>query len=148
MQDVAAILDQYRVRYNRQGKDIRHGWVGLSCPWCGRGGGEQYLGISLATGLASCWRCGPKRLPDILVALARIPLADAIAACGGLAYAARPARLTGHYQPPADVGPLLPAHLAYLAQRGLDPAPTAALWGLMGIGMAARLPWSIFIPIH
>jgi hypothetical protein len=56
-------------------------------------------------------------------------------------------RPTGRYTPPQGTGPLLAAHVAYLQGRGFDAQRVAALWGVQGIGMAPRLPWSLFIPV-
>jgi DNA primase len=48
---------------------------------------------------------------------------------------------------PQGVGPLLPAHRAYLKKRGLNPDLLASVWGFRGIGIAPRLQWRIWIPI-
>ncbi len=45
-------------------------------------------------------------------------------------------------------GPLLKAHRAYLRGRGFDPEQIEAVWGIGGIGVASRLAWRLFIPVH
>jgi DNA primase len=51
------------------------------------------------------------------------------------------------YTPPADVGPLLPAHIRYLKNRRLDPDELVRDWHVAGIGIAAQLQWRIFVPV-
>ena len=145
--NITQIFDQYKINYSTGGQSIRAGWIGMDCPWCRVKPGEKYLGINLQKGYANCWRCGPKRIPDILVMLAGIPLGEAITACGGI----RPARATatprGRCKPPLGVGPLSRVHREYLESRGFDVDQVVDLWGLQGIGLVGRLKWRIFIPI-
>lgn len=127
----------------------RYGWVQIDCPWCNRPGGA-HLGINLKGNYAACWRCGPKRLGDILVQAARIPLRDAIEFVKSLPKY-RPdtdaqTTATGRLVIPVGVGPLQRAHINYLRGRGYtrDVVP---LWGAAGIGIAPRLGWRVFLPI-
>lgn len=48
---------------------------------------------------------------------------------------------------PNELGPLLPAHIQYLKQRGFNPEKLIRLWGIQGIGLSKQLSWRIFIPI-
>jgi len=126
----------------------RPGWIQVDCPWCGTGTGSYHLGISLSTGAASCWRCGRQNTAAVLAALtgkARRSMRERI---DGAVWEAPPVRHTGRLRLPSGRGPLLPGHTAYLAARGLDGATMATLWGVEGIGHAARLRWRLFIPIH
>ncbi len=53
----------------------------------------------------------------------------------------------GKLEIPEGVGPLLPIHERYLKGRGFDPEELAKLWGIKGIGLAAKLAWRVWIPI-
>lgn len=44
--------------------------------------------------------------------------------------------------------PLLPIHKEYLEKRGFNSAELKRLWRLKSIGLASKLAWRIFIPIH
>jgi DNA primase len=57
-------------------------------------------------------------------------------------------RLAGKLKIPPGVGLLAKAHRKYLQGRGFDPDRIARLWGVQGIGIAARYSWSLFIPIQ
>lgn len=143
--NVLELLDAHGIKYHRDGKDIRQGFVGLACPFCHHSG--YYLGINVAKGYAACWSCGPHSLADIIAACAGLPLPQAIAAAKGVTRLHAPERPPGVLKVPAGVGPLLPAHKRYLRGRGFDPDTLTAIWGLGGIGIAPRLGWSIYIPI-
>jgi hypothetical protein len=54
----------------------------------------------------------------------------------------------GTLELPKGIVDLLPVHKKYLQRRGFDPDELARIWGVQGIGMAAKLSWRIFIPIH
>src|SRR5690606_24557431 len=49
---------------------------------------------------------------------------------------------------PDRVSDLLPQHEQYLNRRGFDPDVIRRLWGVKGIGLAQKLQWRLFIPIH
>ena len=62
--NITDILDELGITYRRSGesKDVRSGWVGIVCIWCGRG--EYSLGIR-GWG-CSFWRCGKHPLEKSL----------------------------------------------------------------------------------
>ena len=147
--NVIELLEKNRIRYTTGHKDVRGGWAGLECPWCGRNG-ELYLGINLSSGRGNCWRCGPHSLADIIAACTGVPLRQAIEAARGLSLPRVAARRQagGKLVQPGGVGPLLPVHRRYLRGRKFDPDELVRLWGIQSIGLAVRFPWSIYIPIH
>ena len=49
---------------------------------------------------------------------------------------------------PPGVEPLRRPHRVYLRERGFDPDEVSRLWGVKGIGVAARLAWRLWAPIH
>jgi hypothetical protein len=132
----------------------RRGWVQVDCPLCTPGAGRWRLGISEAPPhTAACYHCGRVDLALVLVGWG-VPQgrvgATLRALRAGRAGYTPPGPTTapaGEYRPPAGVGPLLPAHARYLRGRGYSPEALAQVWGLGGLGVAARHSWSIFCPI-
>ena len=56
--DTKALLSSLDVEYTEGGKNVTHGWVNISCPFCGDH--SNHCGINLKTNLFSCWRCREK----------------------------------------------------------------------------------------
>jgi len=150
MASIIDILDELGISHRGAGhRDVRQGWVGLACPWCGRGGDKFYLGVNLASGYAACWACGHHRLGDVLAEASGRPLRDVLPLLKELDRDWRlpEAKPRGRLGIPLGVGPLLPAHLWYLKRRGFNPNGVVSIWKISGIDHAARLPWRLWIPI-
>jgi len=149
--DLADFLDEHDVPHRGPGHEhVRHGWIGVDCPWCDAGGGRFHLGINVQDGYTTCWQCGHHGLADVLEALTGLPGGRIRALLRGLVKPRPPAerRRTGCLRLPAGLSGLAPAHERYLRARGLDPEAIARLWGVRGIGLHPRLAWRLFIPIH
>ncbi len=56
--DVIPYLEDKRIEFVTEGKDVTEGWIGLSCLWCDDNG--HHLGINLEGNFANCWKCGSK----------------------------------------------------------------------------------------
>lgn len=151
---IEAMLRQYRVPYKTGGTDshVGRGWIGVHCPWCGKHSDKYHLGINISTDhpFATCWKCGSKRLIDVLVKLTHEPPAVCYQLLDGLERSVSKVeeRSLGKFQMPAGVGPMGKAHKRYLKSRGMDPDAIAQLWGVQGIGLASYLSWRLWIPIH
>lgn len=154
---VAEILQDLGIAFQGEGDPGgRPGWVQVTCPDCGdqssKGYAKKYLGISLSTGAANCWRCGRKNTATVLAAITGVPVARVRERLDGARMAAPLVRRTGRLVVPAGVGPMGPGHRAYLAARGLDAAVVARVWGVCGIGQVGGawrpLRWRLYIPIH
>lgn len=132
----------------------RPGWVQIDCPFCGRGTHKYHMGYHIAGGYLNCWRCGPKGLVEVLKSLLHVSaseakrLAAAVSSSRGPAEFTREERETGTLVLPKGVCPMSRAHRAYLRERGLSPKKIEQLWHVQGIGVASRLAWRLFIPIH
>lgn len=134
----------------------RAGWVQMPCPDCGsvssQGHSKHYLGISLSTGAANCWRCGHKNTALVLAALTGRPAREIREMLDGMVLTARPARPAGRLVLPDGRLPLKGIHKAYLAARGLNVADVVNLWGVEGTGQISgtwkHLRWRLFIPIY
>jgi hypothetical protein len=129
------------------GEQNARGWYEVACPFCG---GDPYLGVRADTGYVSCWRCGKHGLHETVAAIGKVPyrkVADALRAW--VRDRPTPAFVpAGRLKVPAGVGPLLPAHRRYLEGRRFDPDDVARVWGVGGIGIAPRLPWRLYVPVH
>lgn len=149
---IADIFKEYRVETAPLNhRHVRSGWVGVDCPSCSPGSQKFRLGFNLTTGGVSCWVCGKVTNPvRTLATLCRVSEADAARLWGGRGKylpTSKPLH-TGTLKVPGGVGPLLPAHAKYLRNRGFDVEQLTETWGVQGIGMAAKLQWRIYIPIH
>lgn len=149
MLTIKDILDEYGIP--NVGAEHRHGrpgWVSVDCPRCGTGTGKFHLGISLSTGAATCWRCGRQNTARVLAMITGTAPAAMRERIDGAALAPAVVRKVGRLLPPAAIGPLTPAHRAYLTHRGFVADDVARLWGIRGIGNASKLGWRLYIPIH
>ncbi len=53
--DVIGFLQKYDVSFEPTGKNVKAGWVGVCCPYCGDTG--YHGGFNLNSGGWSCWKC-------------------------------------------------------------------------------------------
>lgn len=145
------LLDELRIPFRRHGESphVSEGWIGLECPFCGRGTGRYGLGVNLRSGRVSCWKCGGHSLA---AALAEITGQDSKTIRPQLAgldrFREAPLAVSGKLELPGGLTELGAAHRDYLAGRGFDPDELVERWKIQAIGLAARLAWRIFIPIH
>ena len=125
------------------------GFVGVDCPKCSPGAGKYKLGINLAWGGASCWTCGKQSTARALADLSGRPLGAVLKLLEGVVRERAVERVrTGLVLPPG-LGPLLEAHREYLRdERGIDPDVAERLWGVKGLGIAGRLSWRVWVPVH
>ena len=56
MSHITSILEQYRVSYVSEGKNVAKGHVNIRCPFCGPADPSAHLGINEQTGAWGCWR--------------------------------------------------------------------------------------------
>ena len=144
-------LSGFHVEFRRPGehKHARAGWLQLDCPKCGPRSGNFHLGFSIGRRLMNCWRCGPAPVVETLARLSGKPPGFVLGVLKGLPnQRIKRVQYSGTYQPPAKVGPMGDPHRDYLKDRGFDPEELERVWGLQGIGVAAKLKWRVFIPIH
>lgn len=148
------VLDEYRIRYQTEGKYARSGWIQFHCPFCsgGKDPNKPYAGYNIAFNYVNCWRCGPHRVGDTIQELTGLSWRDVKSILSNLETERAPRKTSkvrrGKLDLPKKVGPMLPAHKQYLRDRGFDPAVIERLWNVQGIGMAKNLAWRLFIPIY
>lgn len=145
--DLAALLEDAGLDVRRHGEHhhVTEGWLGLDCPLCTPDSGQYRLGVHPSGG-CSCWACGPQSLAWILSLITRTPSSHWRQRLSGL-WVRDSQKPRGVLRIPKGVGPLLPPHREYLRGRGFDPETLSVLWGVRGIGLAARLPWRLWIPV-
>lgn len=145
------ILQQHRIDYRLGGTHhhVTTHYLGMDCPYCSPNSNKFKLGYHLEKGFFSCWSCGFMPLVSTLCELTGLPPDKVRALLGKLE---RPAtqqeRPRGKLTLPKGLEPLQKAHRLYLRKRGLIPQTVESIWGVQGIGVAAKLSWRIFLPIR
>lgn len=152
MPDILEILRQRNIPHRQHGEShhVSYGWLGVDCPFCGKGTNRFHMGFHITKRFSSCWRCGYHPAYRTLAELLGIRFQEARELLGvdpGWEEERR-----GHSRKelllPHGLGELLPPHLRYLKERGFDPEELKRLWGIQGIGIAGRLAWRIWIPVQ
>lgn len=147
------LLTTLGIEYKEHGESslVTRGWIGVECPWCGRGTGRPGLGINVTSLRSKCWKCGSHSLLASLCEISSQPrervaalLAAVDDAVGLLAGDETP---TGRYKEPDGVGPLQTVHRNYLSRRGFDPDEVVETWAVKGIGRGGRYQWRLFLPV-
>lgn len=130
---------------------VTRGRVQIDCPWCSKDSGRFRLGINERGLYSTCWTCGSHKLVETLAEASgesyktvRERFIEEGVEWSGEAYKIPAGRLLL----PSGRTRLLRAHRDYLRGRGFSPKKIQKLWGVEGIGVASRLAWRIFIPIH
>ena len=125
------------------------GFVGVDCVFCSPGSGRFRLGIRENLRSASCWTCGYHSARESLTELTGLSWQEIKAELGDMGDEPDyEPRKRGRLKLPDGIGPLLPPHRLYLERRGFDPDELVKVWGIEGIGIASKLSWRLFIPIH
>lgn len=144
------LLTLYKIPI-KQGGEHRHvtaNFIGFDCPYCSKQSGKFKLGYNLQTGFTSCWTCGPIRLVSALADITGESVHVLQSHLETIERIALPSvQHRGQLKLPSSLGPLLKVHKKYLSERGFNPDQLEKLWGVRGIGIAARLSWRIWIPI-
>ncbi len=154
MTTIQEILSQNNVRIWEEGehKNVRHGWIGVNCPWCGSGSEKAHLGISLSGTYAVCWQCGHHRIGDVLMRLTGKPWVEVKNWLDSL-QTAPASRLLRPESPESVVYPpnlqtVRGPYRRYLKERGFESDEICSKWGVTATGPVGPLAWRLFIPIH
>lgn len=150
MSDLIEFLDKHNITHSQHHKHSRTGWVQIeSCDECGSQ--NYHLGITLDGSRASCYRCGSKRVGDLLRSLTQAPWPEIKAVISAGIYVPKEQETNnqGVYTPPSDLRPLASAQAAlkYLKGRNLDPEYCDRVWGFQATGPWSNHPFRVFIPI-
>lgn len=105
------------------------------------------MGLSIARPVASCWRCGSRRMSEVLWLLTdkRVGLKSS-----GLEYHhTKRERLTGAYKPLSGLGPMTDIHKGYLLHRGYDWEIVENFWRVQATRHRwDSFLWRLFIPVY
>jgi len=144
------ILQEYNIPIAPAGHHhAREGWIQIDCPYCGRDSQGWHMGYSIEGNFVNCWRCGSHRLINTVVEITGLSYREVKKLLDDLE--------TEHFEREKPLGKLvLPtgikdlhsAHKKYLYNRGFKWRKLVHVWKIFGIGIAPRLSWRIFIPIH
>ena len=150
---ITELLDKYNVVY-RQAGEHHHcttGYIQFDCPFCSPKSGRYRMGYNLTKGFVTCWSCGHHPLTLTLQELINesYPVAKQYRKelSTGFIFD-EPIRAGGKLKMPPGVTSLLPQHKKYLSDRGFNPDKIVKFWGVQGIGLATRLQWRLWIPVH
>lgn len=130
---------------------VRSGWIGIDCPRCSPGWQKFRLGINRANGKSSCWTCGVSNAPKMMALSSGKSFSSVLSLWQQIRFNYRTHKkeaIDRHLELPKGIEEMQEAHRAYLRDRKFDPDAIANLWGVKGIGIAVRLAWRLFIPIH
>ena len=155
MFDIRKFCQAHRIPYldGAGHHHARRGWVQLHCPQCAGGVSGWHLGFNPAVGAWSCYRCGALRFYNVLGGILGISDRDTIRRIAAKFQtqdrgAVRTPIQRGKTLLMPPHGPLLPAHSAYLQNRGFDPDELARVWGIGGCGpFGGEWAWRVFIPV-
>ena len=155
MRTTAGLFDFLGLPYivGGQHRNVRDGWIGTDCPWCGTVG-KYHLGLPRTGRWAACWVCGRHSLVEVLHALTQRSWEDCRLLAESVDTSAQWAQLAPSHTrsqvelPPGLEDELRPFHRQYLQQRGFDPAQVVARWGVRGIGPAGPLSWRLWLPVE
>jgi hypothetical protein len=130
---------------------VTSNFFGVDCIHCSPNSGKYKLGIAVNGRGAHCWTCGRMNITEVLSTLSNRPYREISRLLTGVGLDLTRAVRTppsGILVKPRGIGPLLGPHRRYLERRGFDPDWISEHYGVQGIGLAANLAWSIYIPIH
>lgn len=146
------ILDRFSIPYLSGGHHhCRPGWVQLDCEQCSPSWQHWRLGYNIEGHYCSCWQCGFRPVVKVLMELTGQSFHSLKELLSDLDRRRRGSDeeiLKRRLILPEGIGPLHECQKKYLRGRGFDPEHLSKFWGVMGIGIAARLAWRILIPIH
>lgn len=129
---------------------VRQGWIQFDCPYCSPDTQGWYMGYSIDGNFLNCWRCGGRPLTNTLQMLTGLSYAEIKTMLGSFEHERieRP-KPKGKLVIPKGVCDLRTAHKKYIEEhRRFDCEEMQHLWKIQGIGVASRLSWRIWIPIH
>lgn len=153
--DIEDVLKEHNVPYKRHGEHhhASAGWLQIDCPYCSPNTNSFRMGINAKSKAVNCYICGRQSLIQTLIDILVVPFFESRRIANSLFlnkeyrdHSSNKER--GTLKLPKGRTELLPAHRKYLKKRKFDPDKLIELWGLQGIGIAAKFGWSIFIPFE
>lgn len=141
---IEKLLQAHNIPYVTEHKNVRTGWIGMDCPFCG--GDNSHLGYSLEEDYFSCWACGGHGITHSISKLLTISYSkaeDLVEKYGGIITKKRvEARVRiglNKLKLPTGELKIFSNHRAYLERRKFDVDKLIDLWGIMGTSPSSRL---------
>ena len=144
-------LQEYDIPFCREGAHhhCRTGWIQIDCPFCGKNSHKWHMGYSLSGRFCSCWRCGFHPLVEVLSELTGLSFRQVYRQIEDiLPERALVKKTKGKLIIPKGVSTLQSPHKKYLRGRNFNWRRIEKQWEIGGVGIASKIAWSIFIPIH
>ena len=145
------ILSEYNIPIGPMSHyHCREGWINIDCPYCSSDSQGWYMGYSIEGNFVNCWRCGSHRLVDTLMELTKLSYNEVKKLLDDLERPRfeRKEKPLGKLVLPTGIKKLHSAHKYYLRDRGFNWKEMERIWKIWGIGIASKLSWRIWIPIH
>lgn len=146
------ILQELNIPFRRVGEHhhCRVGWLNIDCPFCGRDSHKWHMGYCIDRNYFTCWRCGGHPIIKALMEASGRPYHEIKNLLQGFVFERfdEKPKVQGVLKLPIGIKPLHSAHKKYLKERGFNWRKIERLWQVKGIGIASRLAWRIFIPVH
>ncbi len=150
------LLDRFSVSVRTQGSPhCRPGWLQIDCPFCGQHSHKFHMGYSLTDRYWNCWRCGHHSMFSVLKEITGASSHQIQQWIQEFQFESQfqfqfefQSESQFQFREPSHLQEMQQAHRRYLIRRGFDPDHLSRMWGLKGIGVAPKLSWRIYIPIH
>ena len=142
--NITKLLEDYRIPYATDHKNVRDGWIGIHCPFCA-GEDNYHLGYSLDENYFSCWRCGGHPTEKVVMRLLKVGYNQAeeiVEQYGGNSRKKEEPRVkagTSKFKFPSGPLELERPHKLYLERRGFDWEYLQQMWGIKGTGPISKL---------
>jgi len=145
------LLNHLSIEFSESGKHHTQGWVQVHCPYCEVDSTPG--GVHLSKFYYHCWRCGWRRLPDILSQLSGIPEHEIKKLLKNLAptestFSLETERKETDLHLPPGTGEMKRNHLRYLRTRKFNSKEMKQHWDLKGIGHMGPYKFRIIAPIY
>lgn len=144
------ILSEYNIPIGSSGHyHVREGWIQFDCPYCSRDSEGWYMGYSIEGNFVNCWRCGSHPLINTVMEITKLSYKQVKKLLDNLeGHHFEKKKPLGKLVMPTGIKKLHSAHKYYLHDRGFNWKEIERVWKIWGIGIASRLSWCIWIPIH
>ena len=151
--EIRELLNEYNIRYKDGSthKNVRDGWLGINCPYCGEHAEKYHLGINLEEGFANCWQCGSHSIIKVIANISNIPFSIVKKKLGRFGQRAQNrAEIAPHgrIQAPQGLVDIGSQETKYLENRGFSASNIIKLWDIKATAKMGRLKYRIWIPVH
>lgn len=136
--NIPEILNELKIPYWDEGKNVKKGWHNIRCPFCGDK--SNHGGIS-PNGFYKCWRCEGGTLLNALSLITKFPKFELLKILKKYNYSLPSVEISKRAQHSLQSipgGKLTTMHLNYLLGRDFHPFALERKYGLKGTGMVGR----------